>query len=142
MPGAMMGLPGMSAYPVPPAQPEQPVALFVFHLPNETTEDELSKLFSLYGDVVKVNIPKDKNTNQPKGYGFVHMANAKDAETAIQFLNGHKLGNKFLKVSIKSGSKGSAPDQPVSVYQSMAAAAVGGGAAAASQYYGIPGYGV
>jgi len=47
------------------------------------------------------------------------MSNAKDAATAIQFLNGYKIGNKFLKVSIKS-QKGN--EQPVSAFSAFSAA--------------------
>jgi RNA recognition motif-containing protein len=119
----MPGMPGMPdlggvAYQIAMPNVAEYVTLFVFHIPNETTELDLANLFSLYGQVVKVNIVKDKSSSQPKGYGFVQMSNAKDAATAIQFLNGYKIGNKFLKVSIKS-QKGN--EQPVSAFSAFSA---------------------
>lgn len=76
-------------------------ALFVFHLPSDVDENTLQDLFQLYGPVTKVTIMKDLATGRSKGFGFVNMALRMDAENAVQYLNGHSLGNKYLKVSWK-----------------------------------------
>jgi len=62
-------------------------------------------LFGMYGSVSNVHIPRDNATGHNKGFCFVSMVNYKDAENAIQNLNGYQLGNKFLKVSFKTANK-------------------------------------
>lgn len=62
---------------------------------------DLFTLFSGCGSVLSVRIITDTNTLQSKGYGFVNMATHAEAQYAIQFLNGHRIGNKYLKVSFK-----------------------------------------
>jgi hypothetical protein len=81
-------------------------ALFVFHLPSDVDENTLRDLFQLYGPVTKVTIMKDLQTGRSKGFGFVNMALRMDAENAVQYLNGHALGNKYLKVSWKKNKGG------------------------------------
>ncbi len=63
------------------------------------TEGELKDLFSEFGAVAKVNIIKDRETGNSKGFGFVEMANAADAEKAIENLDGTEQGGRNLKVN-------------------------------------------
>eukprot|EP00823_Brevimastigomonas_motovehiculus_P001918 TRINITY_DN126_c0_g1_i1.p1 TRINITY_DN126_c0_g1~~TRINITY_DN126_c0_g1_i1.p1 ORF type:complete len:440 (+),score=144.50 TRINITY_DN126_c0_g1_i1:210-1529(+) len=77
------------------------VCLFVYHLPLEATEQQLTELFSSCGVVTSVRIMRDIKTNASKGYGFVNMMTMEHASLAIQRLHGYQWGNKFLKVSLK-----------------------------------------
>ena len=56
------------------------------------------------GDVTKTTIPRD-NSGNSRGYGFVHMTNLKSANQAIEYLNGYQIGNKRLRVQLKSESQ-------------------------------------
>ena len=47
--------------------------IYVANLPFETSEAELKTLFSNAGDVMSVNIVKDRQTGQTKGFAFVEM---------------------------------------------------------------------
>ena len=72
--------------------------IYVGNLPFSTTEDELRQLFTEHGAVESVNVITDKHTGQSRGFGFVEMAQ-EDADTAIQALNGHAIGDRSLNVN-------------------------------------------
>jgi cold-inducible RNA-binding protein len=73
--------------------------LFVGNLDFHVSEDEVRQLFAAYGPVDRVDIIKDRDTGQSRGFGFVEMANAADAEDAIAGLNGEVLGDRSLHVN-------------------------------------------
>jgi len=64
--------------------------LYVGNLSYSATSAQLEQLFSQYGKVVNINIIGDK------GFGFVEMSNASEAQTAKDELNGQEfLGRKI-----------------------------------------------
>jgi cold-inducible RNA-binding protein len=73
--------------------------IFIGNLDFETTEEDLRRLFAVYGTVERVNILRDRDTGQPRGFGFVEMANAAEGEKAIAGLNGALLRDRALNVS-------------------------------------------
>ncbi len=73
--------------------------LFVGSLDFHASEDDVRQLFAAYGPVDRVDIIKDRETGQPRGFGFVEMANTTDAENAIAGLNGEVLGDRTLHVN-------------------------------------------
>ncbi len=73
--------------------------IYVGNLPYNTTEDELRELFSQHGSVVSVNIIKDRDTGNSKGFGFVEIAEQADGEKAINELDGTMLNDRSLKVN-------------------------------------------
>ena len=74
--------------------------LYVGSLPYKTTEDELHQLFGQFGTVTSVKIVTDRVTGQSKGFGFVEMASADDAQKAIEGVNGSQFGGRSLIVSV------------------------------------------
>jgi RNA recognition motif-containing protein len=66
--------------------------LYVGNLKHSVTDEQLKKIFSKYGEVMKVTI------KEGKGFGFVEMYNAKEAEKAIEALNGTEFEGRPLKV--------------------------------------------
>lgn len=74
--------------------------LIVNYLPQNMTQEEIKSLFASIGEVVSCKLIRDKSTCQNLGYGFVNYVNAKDAERAITTLNGLRLHNKTIKVSL------------------------------------------
>jgi len=72
--------------------------IYVGNLPFSATEDELRSLFAEHGSVESCNLITDRQTGQPRGFGFVEMAPA-DADTAIKALNGTTMGDRSLKVN-------------------------------------------
>ncbi|ALC38059.1 Rbp9 [Drosophila busckii] len=53
-----------------------------------------------FGEVESCKLIRDKVTGQSLGYGFVNYVKQEDAEKAINALNGLRLQNKTIKVSI------------------------------------------
>jgi RNA recognition motif-containing protein len=72
--------------------------LYVGNLPFSATEDAVRTLFSSHGTVDSVALIMDRDTGQPRGFGFVEMPSS-DAARAIQNLNGHDMGGRPLKVN-------------------------------------------
>ena len=68
--------------------------IYVGNLDFNVSEDELRQAFSSYGQVDNVTILKDRDTGQPRGFGFVEMANDEEADKAINGMNGAQLGSR------------------------------------------------
>jgi len=73
--------------------------IFVGNLNFNTSEDELRQLFEAHGQVDRVSIMTDRETGRSRGFGFVEMANAEEAERAIAALNGTQIGGRTLNVN-------------------------------------------
>jgi len=73
--------------------------LYVGNLPYNMTNDTLSDLFSPHGEVASAQVIMDRETNRSKGFGFVEMANAQEADAAIAALDGQDNGGRSLKVN-------------------------------------------
>jgi cold-inducible RNA-binding protein len=74
--------------------------LYVGNLSFQTTEASVRELFAQDGrTVVEVKLVTDRDTGQPRGFGFVEMASAQDAQAAIAACDGKALDGRTLKVS-------------------------------------------
>ena len=73
--------------------------IYVTNLTYTTTEEELSQLFEPYGIVESVRIITDRETGRSRGFGFVEMPDATEAQAAIDGLHGTSLGGRPLTVS-------------------------------------------
>ena len=73
--------------------------IYVGNLSYGVTEDELQQLFVEYGSVVSANLIMDRDTGNPKGFGFVEMENQVDAEKAIKELDGSSIKGRSIKVN-------------------------------------------
>ena len=73
--------------------------IFVGNLNFNTSEDELRQMFEAHGQVERVSIMTDRETGRSRGFGFVEMTNAEEAERAIAALNGMQLGGRTLNVN-------------------------------------------
>lgn len=74
--------------------------LYVGNLPFSTTETQLRALCEETGGVVtEVKIVMDRETGRPRGFAFVEMASAQDAQGAIDALNGYNMGGRQLTVN-------------------------------------------
>jgi RNA recognition motif-containing protein len=72
--------------------------LFVGNLAYAATEDELRELFAQAGTCESVSIVLDRDTGQSRGFAFVVMATAEDAERAKRQLDGSELRGRRLRV--------------------------------------------
>lgn len=73
--------------------------LYVGNLTYGVTDRALEELFSQYGTVRSAQVIKDRDTGRSKGFGFVEMDNAEDAQTAISNLNDFKHDGRPLTVN-------------------------------------------
>jgi RNA recognition motif-containing protein len=75
--------------------------LYVGNLAHSTSESALRAAFEQDGrKVVEVKIITDRDTGQPRGFGFVEMGSPADAEAAIGALDGKQLDGRTIKVNI------------------------------------------
>jgi len=74
--------------------------IFVGNLSWKVTEDILKPLFEAFGQVVSCKIINDQYTGKSKGFGFVEMADAAGAQTAIDQLNEKPLMERNMRVSL------------------------------------------
>jgi RNA recognition motif-containing protein len=73
--------------------------LYVGNLPHSTSESELRNLFQPHGEIEKVSMVTDRETGRSRGFAFVEMTNAEEAEKAIAALNGTDLGGRTLTIN-------------------------------------------
>jgi RNA recognition motif-containing protein len=73
--------------------------IFVGNLSFGATEDSVRSLFTAYGTVDRVSIVTDRDTGQPKGFGFVEMNNDAEGDRAIAALSGHELDGRNLTIN-------------------------------------------
>jgi cold-inducible RNA-binding protein len=73
--------------------------IFVGNLGLDATEEQLRMLFAVYGTVETVTIVKDRDTLEPRGFAFVEMTQAEQAQAAISSLNSKLLNERPLRVN-------------------------------------------
>ncbi|MGC2108180.1 MAG: RNA-binding protein [Candidatus Korobacteraceae bacterium] len=73
--------------------------LYVGNMEKTTTEQDLRTAFATYGPVEVVTIIKDQTTGLARGFGFVEMTEDKDAQEAVQGLNGSLMAGRTINVS-------------------------------------------
>ena len=74
--------------------------LFVGNLSFNTTENDLQDAFAAFGTVTEANLMMDRSTNRPRGFGFVTMSSAEEAQKAIDGLNGKEMDGRALTVNV------------------------------------------
>ena len=76
------------------------VRLYVGNLAKSTTEAELKTLFTQAGSVVSVDMVKDRNSGESKGFAFITMGEQTEADKAISMFNAYSLADRELKVNV------------------------------------------
>jgi len=72
--------------------------IYIGNLNYRVKESDLYDLLGKFGNVTSAKIITDRDTKRSKGFGFVEMENASDAESAIEALNGTELLGRSLVV--------------------------------------------
>jgi cold-inducible RNA-binding protein len=73
--------------------------IYVGNLSWGLDQNDLQQLFAEFGPVKSANLIEDRDTGRSKGFGFVEMENASDAESAIEALNGKDMDGRSLTVN-------------------------------------------
>jgi cold-inducible RNA-binding protein len=87
--------------------------IYVGNISFQTTEQELDAAFSAYGQVERVQIIKDRDTGQARGFAFVEMPVNADADKAMAALNGAELGGRTITVNEARPREARAGGRPV-----------------------------
>jgi cold-inducible RNA-binding protein len=72
--------------------------IFVGNLSYQTTEDQLTDLFSEMGQVESATIVTDRDTGRSRGFAFIEM-DPDAAAKAIEKFNGHELNGRAINVN-------------------------------------------
>lgn len=74
--------------------------LYVGNLSYDTTETGVRNLFSQAGTVVSVDMITDRMTGRSRGFAFVTMGTAAEAQTAIKMFHEKELDQRALRVNL------------------------------------------
>jgi cold-inducible RNA-binding protein len=73
--------------------------IFVGNLDFSATEASIRSLFEPYGNIERVNLVTDRDTGRSRGFAFVEMTDAAEADKAIAALNGSDQNGRALNVN-------------------------------------------
>ena len=73
--------------------------IYVGNMNYRTTEEDISGLFSQYGEVESVKLITDRETGRAKGFGFVVMNDDAAAKEAIEALNEKEYEGRTLRIN-------------------------------------------
>jgi len=73
--------------------------LYVGGLPYSVTAEKLQEIFAAHGTVESARVITDKFTGRSRGFGFVEMSSAAEAQKAMEALNGSQLEGRTLVVN-------------------------------------------
>ncbi|MCB1989023.1 MAG: RNA-binding protein [Burkholderiaceae bacterium] len=74
--------------------------IYVGNLPYSVTDSSLESNFAEFGGVASAKVMMDRETGRSKGFGFVEMGTAEQADAAIRGLNGMSVGGRSIVVNI------------------------------------------
>ena len=83
--------------------------LYVGNLSYSVRDDDLQQHFSAYGQVQSAKVMMERDTGRSKGFGFVEMGSADEAQAAINGLHGTNMGGRDLTVNIARPMEPRAP---------------------------------
>ena len=73
--------------------------LFVGSLPYSTNDEELRELFAEVGTVESATVIMERETGRSKGFGFVEMSSAEEAQKAVKELDGREMNGRRIVVN-------------------------------------------
>ena len=73
--------------------------VFVGNLDFNATEESIRSLFQAYGAIESVRVATDRDTGRSRGFAFVEMTDATEADRANAALNGTDLGGRSLNIN-------------------------------------------
>ena len=74
--------------------------LYVGNLSYGVDDHSLSACFGAHGTVESAHVVMDRDTGRSKGFGFVEMSTAEEAQAAIQALDGQDLDGRAMRVNV------------------------------------------
>ena len=74
--------------------------LYVGNLPYSFRDSDMEQAFAAFGSVTSAKVMMERDTGRSKGFGFVEMSNAAEAQAAIQGMHGKEYGGRGLTVNV------------------------------------------
>jgi len=74
--------------------------LYVGNLPYSVRDGDLEQAFGQFGAVTSAKVMMERDTGRSKGFGFVEMGTAAEAQAAIQGLHGQSVDGRALTVNL------------------------------------------
>jgi RNA recognition motif-containing protein len=74
--------------------------LYVGNLPYSYRDSDLQDAFAAFGEVASANVAMERDTGRSRGFGFVQMGTAEQAQAAIDGMNGKPVGGRGLVVNV------------------------------------------
>ncbi len=74
--------------------------LYVGNLTFNTSSNDLETLFAPHGQVTSAQVISDRDSGRSRGFGFVEMSSADEAQKAISSLNGKDVDGRELTVNL------------------------------------------
>jgi len=74
--------------------------LYVGNLSYNVRDDALAQQFAAFGSVQSAKVMMERETQRSKGFGFVEMGSAEEAQAAIQGLHGQSFDGRALTVNV------------------------------------------
>jgi len=74
--------------------------IYVGNLAFSTTSSTLLPLFAEHGEVTSAQVVEDRDTGRSRGFGFVEMTSAEEAQKAIAATDGKNVDGRQLKVNL------------------------------------------
>jgi RNA recognition motif-containing protein len=74
--------------------------IYVGNLTFATTSADLEHLFADHGEVTSAQVITDRDSGRSRGFGFVEMGSAEEAQKAISALNGRDVDGRQLTVNL------------------------------------------
>ncbi|KAH1016382.1 hypothetical protein HUJ04_007609 [Dendroctonus ponderosae] len=97
------------SYGRPPPRIEGMVSLKVDNLTYRTTPDDLRRVFERCGEVGDIYIPRDRFTRESRGFAFVRFYDKRDAEDALDAMDGRMLDGRELRVQMARYGRPTSP---------------------------------
>src|SRR4029434_6891223 len=72
--------------------------LFIGGLSFHTTEQSLEEAFSKYGAISNVHVARHRESQDPRGFGFITFENPEDAKDASAGMNGQSVDGRTIRV--------------------------------------------
>jgi len=73
--------------------------LYVGNLAYSMSDESLQQRFGEFGSVVSAKVMMDRDSGRSKGFGFVEMSTADEAQAAIRGLNGKSIEGRDMVVN-------------------------------------------
>ncbi|CAH1723827.1 unnamed protein product [Aphis gossypii] len=97
------------SYSRPPPRIEGMVSLKVDNLTYRTTPEDLRRVFERCGEVGDIYIPRDRFTRESRGFAFVRFYDKRDAEDALDAMDGRMLDGRELRVQMARYGRPTSP---------------------------------